>query len=173
MEFLIFIPPNDFKDESVSTFKMFFERWGIKPTITSYSTKECLGAHGARYMPDINTNKVDPSKYDGIVLVDGPGVDTYKLQDFRPFFDILAKFNSMHKYIIAIGNAQKIAAKSNIIRGKKVATPEDKETQRVVQLFHGIVSNKDAEIDGNIISFKSTNAIEENIHSVLEHMGVK
>jgi hypothetical protein len=173
MEFLIFISPNDFKDESVSAFKMFFERWGIKATITSYSTKECIGSHGAIYMPDINTNKIDPSKYNGIVLIDGPGIDTYKLQEFRPFFDILTKFNSMHKYIISIGNSQKISAKANILRGKKVAVPADKETQRTVELFHGIASEKDVEIDGNIISFKSTNAIEDNINSVLEHIGVK
>ncbi len=173
MEFLIFIPPNDFKDESVSVLKMFFERWGIKPVITSYSTKECVGAHGARYMPDINANKIDPAKYSGIALIDGPGVETYKLQEFRPFFDVLNKFNSLHKYIIAIGNAQKIAAKANVIKGKKIAAPEDKETQRVVQLFHGAISGNDSEIDGNIISFKGSAAIEGSMHSVLEHMGVK
>ncbi len=129
MKFLIFIPPNDFRDESVSTFKMFFDRWSIESQISSYSTKECQGAHGAIYKPDINTNRAEPRNYDGIVLIDGPGIETYKLYEFRPFFDVLAKFNASKKYIFAVANAQRVLAKANLVKGKKMAAPEDQETQ--------------------------------------------
>ncbi|HUC38790.1 MAG TPA: DJ-1/PfpI family protein [Candidatus Acidoferrum sp.] len=173
MKFLIFIPPNDFKDESVATIKMFLDRWGVGYQITSYSTKECIGTHGASYRADINTNKVEASEYDGIILVDGAGVEAYKLPEFRPLLDVAMKFNNSKKYVAAIGNATKILARANIIKGKKLALPEDQETKRTVLLFHGVPSEKGFEIDGNIITIKDSSALEESMNPILEHLGVK
>lgn len=173
MKFLIFIPPNDFRDESLSTIKMFFDRWSVGYQVTSYSTKECVGSHGATLMPDINTNKVEPSGYDGIILIDGDGVDKYKLQDFRPLLDVALKFNNSKKYIGAVGNAVKVLAKANIIKGKKMAVPNDAEVKRMVLLFHGIPSEKNMEIDGNIITISNSRALEEVLNPILEHIGVK
>ena len=34
MRFLIFIPPKDFRDESLSMVKLFFDKWGIRYMIT-------------------------------------------------------------------------------------------------------------------------------------------
>jgi hypothetical protein len=173
MKFLIFIPPKDFKDESVAALKLFFDRWGVDYQITSYSTKECIGYHGAIYKPDINTNKIDESQYNGIIIVDGKGIDSYKIYEFRPFLDIILRFNRDKKYIGAMGNAIKILAKANIIKDRKISTPEDQETKRAVSLFHGTPSENDIEIDGNIITIKDTRNMESSIQKVLEHIGVK
>ncbi len=173
MKFLIFIPPNDFRDESLSTIKMFFDRWNVSYQVTSYSNKECNGMHGATCMPDINANRIDPSGYDGIMFVDGAGVDSYKLQDFRPLLDMIMKFNGSKKYIGAVGNSQKVLAKANIIKGRKMAVPEDAEVKKVVQLFHGIPTDKNMEIDNNLITVKSSGALEESLNPILEHLGVK
>ncbi len=173
MKFLIFIPPNDFKDESLATIKMFFDRWNVGYQVTSYSTKECTGMHGATCMPDINTNKADPSGYDGIIFIDGSGVDTYKLQDFRPLLDVVLKFNSSKKYIGAVGNSVRVLAKANIIKDKKLAVPEDPDVKRIVQLFHGVLSEKSMEIDSNIITIRDSGALEESLNPILEHIGVK
>ena len=173
MKFLIFIPPNDFRDESLSTVRMFFDRWSVGYQITSYSAKNCTGMHGASCMPDINTNKVDVSGYDGIIFIDGTGVDSYKLQEFRPLLDIVMKFNNGKKYIGAVGNSVTVLAKANIIKGKKMAVPEDENVKKVVQLFHGVLSGKSMEIDGNIITVKDANTLEESLNPILEHLGVK
>lgn len=173
MKFLIFIPPNDFRDESLSTIRMFFDRWNVGYQVTSYSVKECIGMHGASCMPDINTNKVETSGYDGIIFIDGAGVDTYKLPEFRPLLDVILKFNNGNKYIGAVGNSVKVLAKANIIKGKKLAVPDDAEVKKVVQLFHGVPSDKSMEIDGNIITIRDSKALEESLNPILEHLGVK
>ncbi len=173
MKFLIFVPPNDFRDESLSTIRMFFDRWNVGYQITSYSTKECTGMHGASCMPDINANRVDISGYDGIIFIDGAGVDSYKLSEFRPLLDMVLKFNNGNKYIGAVGNSVKVLAKANIIKGKKMAVPEDENVKKVVQLFHGVMSDKNMEIDGNIITVKDANALEESLNPILERLGVK
>ncbi len=173
MKFLIFIPPNEFKDETLSTTKTFFDKWGIGYDITSYSTKACTGMHGAVQKLSINTNKVDPYQYDGILLVDGNGVESYKLQEFRPLLDILLKLNNANKYIAAVGNAQKIIARANVIKGKKIAAPQDTETKRTIQVFHGTLSEKSMEIDGNIITIRNSGALEESMNIILEHLGVR
>jgi len=85
--------------------------------------------------PDINTNNVIISDYDGILIVGGEGIERYKLNEFRPFLDILLKFNNNKKSICAIGNSVKTIARSNIIRNKKIAITKDKGSRDVVILL--------------------------------------
>jgi hypothetical protein len=171
--FLIFIPPKDFKDESISLIKLFFDKWDVKYDITSYTSSTCIGSHGATYSPDIHTAKVAWQEYDGIVLIDGNGIESYKLYDYRPLLDIMLNFNNAKRYIIAIDGSVKIPARANIIRDRKLAmSTEDKETMRLVTLFHGIPSDEELELSGNLITIKSSSGIEDSFPKVLEHIGV-
>lgn len=171
MKFLIFIPPSDFRDESISLIKLFFDKWGVSYAITSYTSNACTGTHGAVYRPDIHASKVYTQNYDGIVLIDGNGVDTYKLYDYRPLLDLMLKFNDSSKTIIGISNAVKIPARANIIREKKLST-DDKEAVRLINLFHGVPSDKEFEIAGNLITIRKSSDIEESMLKILEHLGV-
>ncbi|MGD0510240.1 MAG: DJ-1/PfpI family protein [Candidatus Micrarchaeaceae archaeon] len=171
MRFLVFIPPKDFRDESLSMVKLFFSKWGVDCKVTSYSSKECVGSHGAVITPDINTSKVFASEYDGIALIDGGGIDEYKLCDYRPLLDLILNFDSSRKYIISMGNSVKIPARANVIGGKKIAT-NDRESARLATLFHGVLSNSNFEMAGNMITIKSSSDIEDCMQQILEHMGV-
>jgi len=42
----IFVPPKDFRDETLSMIKLILEKWNVEKVITSYTTKECVGRHG-------------------------------------------------------------------------------------------------------------------------------
>lgn len=171
MRFLIFLPPNDFKDESVAMVKTFFDRWSVEYKITSYANKECVGYHGARYMPDVNTNKVSTNDFDGIILIDGKGVDTYKLYEFRPLLDILLLFNEKNKIIGAINNSIKIVARANIVKDRKISMPKDEELRRLVILFHGTPSDESIEISKNIITIKDSQGLEGPLTTMLQHIG--
>ena len=172
MKFLIFIPPKDFRDESLSLVKLFFDKWGIRYDITSYSHRECVGTHGAAIMPDVHTSSINRHLYDGIVLIDGKGIDTYKIPEYRPLLDILFLFNENKKSIISINNAVKIPAKANIIRGKKIAADTtDPETKRFVILFHGELSDSRYELAGNMITVRKSEDIEDSMPHILEHIG--
>jgi deglycase len=171
MRFLIFIPPKDFRDESISIVKLFFDKWGIQYKTTSYTSGNCVGSHGAVCRPDIHTSKVSPDEYDGIVLIDGNGIESYKLYDYRPLLDLVLKFNNARRYIITINNAAKIPARANIVRDRRISTDDD-EAVRLINLFHGVPSSNGLELAGNLISIKNSSDIEEYMPKIFEHMGI-
>jgi DNA-directed RNA polymerase subunit F len=83
----------------------------------------------------------------------------------------MLKFNNAEKYVISMGNAAKIPARANIVRDKRVST-DDKESIRLVTLFHGVPSDNKFELAGNLITIKSSSDIEECMQKILEYMGV-
>ncbi len=171
MRLLVFVTPKDFRDESVSRLKLFLDKWDIDTVITSYSTKDCVGSHGAVYTPGINTGKVLADDYDGIILVDGAGIEAYRIYDYRPLLDLMLIFNSKKKAIISVGNATKIPARANIIKGRTVAVGDD-ETKRLVQLFHGTPSPNAIEISDNLMTVSSSTEIDNAMPQILQRMGV-
>ncbi len=172
MKFLIFIPQKDFRDETVSMLKLFFDKWDVGYQITSFTTKECMGSHGAVYTPTLHTGKASAADFDGIVLVDGKGVDEYRLYEYRPLLDILLQFSIKNKKVAGIGNAIKALARANIIKDKKISMPRDEEARRMVLLFHGVASQNAAEISGNIVTIGDSANLERAMQEVLGGLGV-
>lgn len=174
MRVALLIPPRDFRDESVSHAKLLLEKWDVGVTITSYSTHECVGAHGAVYTPDINAGRLSADEYDALILIDGHGVDNpYKLYDFRPLLDLVKVFYNQKKTVCAINNAMKIIARANIISGVKVAMPKDEESMRLVQLYRGVPSENEIEFDKNILTLNNPELVEDFVDKLLERLGVR
>ncbi len=173
MKVAVIIPPKDFKDETLSMAKLLFDKWGIKPVISSYTSSPCTGSHGAVYMPEINASKIDPQDYNAVLLVDGSGIESYKLYDFRPLLDLLKNFISAGKIVGAIGNAIKVISRANIISDTKVAAPSDEESQRLVRLYKGINSQHDIETDKNIVTARNSDNAEAFVSAVLDALGAR
>ncbi|MEM0086742.1 MAG: DJ-1/PfpI family protein [Candidatus Micrarchaeaceae archaeon] len=171
MRIALVIPPKDFRDESVSKVKSLLEKWNAETVISSFTSHDCIGYHGAVYKPDINAAKLDPEEYDAMVLFDGIGVDTYKLFEFRPFLDIVKLFEINGKKIAAIGNAIKIIARANIISNKRISMPSDEESQRLVRLYRGIGSTNAVEADGNIFTSGDPKNADALANKILESLG--
>ncbi len=169
----ILIPPKDFKDESVSAAKNMLEKWGIETVITSYSTKECRGYHGAVYMPKLNAGRMKSSDFDGILLIDGVGVDSYKLYDFRPLLDTISVFANTGKIVAGISNAIKIMARANIISDLKIAVPKDEEAKRLVQLYHGKASENYIEEQKNILTLSDSEKVDQLSEMIVKKLGAK
>ncbi len=167
------IAPKDFKDESVSKTKLMLEKWGIEVSITSYSTHDCVGYHGAVYKPDLNAAKIDPNVFDAIILIDGKGVDDYKLYDFRPLLDTVKLFQMRNKPIAAINNAIKIIARANIISNVKVAVPKDEESRRLITLYHGAQSRNEIEGDKNIYTLSNPERVYDFADMLVSKLGAK
>lgn len=173
MKVAVIIPPKDFKDETLSMAKLLFDKWEVKSVISSYTSSPCTGLHGAVYMPEINASKIEPQDYNAILLIDGSGIDSYKLYDFRPLLDLLKNFAASGKIVGAIGNAVKVLSRANIIAETKVAAPQDEESQRLVRLYKGINSQHDVEIDRNIITARSSDQAETFVSTFLDALGAK
>ncbi|MDE1851419.1 MAG: DJ-1/PfpI family protein [Candidatus Micrarchaeota archaeon] len=173
MKVALLVAPKQFRDESVSHSMPMLQKWGASPTIVSYSTKDCVGYRGAVYKVGLNAGRMHPDDFDAIVLVDGPGIDTYKLYDFRPLLDMVKLFFDKGKPIAVMGNAVKIVARANIINGIKISAPKDEESKRLVLLYRGIESEKPLEHDRNIISLSDDSMVEQMTGVLLEKLGAK
>ena len=173
MKVALLIPPNNFKDESLSRLKSELDKWGVQAVVASYSTRSCTGYHGAVVRPQLNAASINADEFDGIVLIDGPGVDLYKLHDFRPLLDTLMSFSSRKKIIAAISNSIKVLARANIIVNIKLAVPRDEETVRLVALYRGLPSGKPIEAETNIITVGNPDNIGLLADALLEKLGAK
>ncbi len=173
MKVAIVIPPKDFKDETVALAKMMLEKWGVTPVITSYTAKDCVGYHGAVYKPDMNTSKVEPSEYDALLLVNGVGVEGYKLYEFRPLLDLVKGFVTNKKIVAAIGNSIKILTKTNVITDVAIATPDDEDIKRNVRIYRGEESADNVEFDKNILTAKGDEDLDKFVDTLLQKLGAK
>ena len=173
MKVAIFIAPSDFKDETVSSARSLLEKWGVEGVITSMTMKECKGYHGAVYKPQINSAYVNPDDFSAILLVDGIGVESYKLYETKQLIDTVKMFYSSGKIVAAVGNAMKILAKASVVLNTKVAAPADPETKRIVMLYKGIPSENEVEVQKNVITAGKSDKTSELVGLMLDSLGLK
>ncbi len=175
MRVALLITPRDFKDESVAATKQILEKWHVAAIIACYSMGECTGYHGATYRPEINAEKLDPEEYDALVIIDGQGVDLYKLPDYRPLLDTIKLFHSRNKLVAGIGNAVKVLARANIIADAKIALPNADDVRRFVMLYKGVPSRNFVELDKGILTLNTADSegLAEFGQALVEGLGVK
>ncbi len=173
MRIAIVIPPKDFRDETLKDALLMLRKWNVRADITSYSKSSCTGSHGMSVVPDINTARVHSDDYDGIVFLDGPGVDQYRLFDFRPLLDTTRVFAGKGKIVAAVGNGIKVIAHTNIINGVKIAEAPDKETSDMVRLYKGVSTRREVMSDRNIITAKGYGNVMEFIDAILVAAGLR
>ena len=173
MKAVLVIPPKGFKDESVSKVSLLLKKWGIDVVISSYAKAPCMGEHGASYLSDLNTARVSPENFDAIVLIDGKGVDAYRLYEFAPMLDLIKKFNSKKKIIFGIGNAVKIMAKAGIINKRKIAESDDEVIKNMAKAERAVMSEEPAIADENIITSKNNDSLIAATSLMFYRMGLK
>ncbi|MGC8567862.1 MAG: DJ-1/PfpI family protein [Candidatus Micrarchaeia archaeon] len=171
MKMLTFITKTDFKDESLSLVKTFFEKWKIENTIATYSATQATGYHGSMLPVGIDMAKAKPADYEGIVLIDGKGIESSRIYEYRPLLDMVTMFNNANKYIIAFDNAIKVVARANIIANKRVSA-YDTELKRLVLLFHGIPVEEPIVRFNNLITLGNSKLIENQMVNILKYIGV-
>lgn len=173
MKVAIIIAPMDFRDETVSTAKNMLEKWGTEAVVTSYTSRECIGYHGALYKPQIHASHINSADFDAILLVDGSGVETYKLYDYRPLLDLVREFATNGKIVAGVNNSIKIIAKANVVSNVKIANPEDKETERMVRLFKGVITDRGTESSTNIMTSSTNESTVSLVDAILVKLGAK
>lgn len=175
MKALIIIPPKDFRDETVSMSILILGKWGITPVIASYTkdSRECVGAHGAAYRPELNATKLTSEGFDAMIIADGPGIESYKLYDFMPLTNLVRDFISNNKIVVAMGNSVKVVARANVMTDRKVSAPKDDEISRLIRIYRGKESANEVEYDKHLLTAKSNGNMDLILNTLLEKMGVK
>ena len=173
MNVAIIIPPQDFRDETVSEVVSLLEKWGVGPLIASSAAGRCTGYHGAVFRSTVLVREVTTENFDGVLIPDGPGVDTCKLYDERRLLDVIKHFNEKQKPIACVGNAMKVLARANVISNVKMAKPAEQETARLVGLFRGIITDSEFQASGNILTLSNNGHIDAMIDAMLDRMNVR
>lgn len=173
MKVALLVAPKDFRDESVSNLMMMLSKWGIDYAVTSYTTKDCVGYHGAVYRPSVNAENLRADDFDALVLVDGKGIDSSRLYDFRPLLDKVKVFSDRQKVIAAIDNSIKIISRANIIQNTKIAMPKDEEARRLALLYHAIASKSEVESDKNIVTLSNPDKILDFADALIRKLGAR
>ncbi|MGC9157156.1 MAG: DJ-1/PfpI family protein [Candidatus Micrarchaeia archaeon] len=168
MKVAIIIPCKDFKDETLSQAKLLLKKKDIDFAILSFKFDKCKGYHGATESPDGRADEFEPEFFDGILLVDGPGIDAERLFENRPLLDRIKLAYEGKRPIAAVGNAIKILAKANIVKGVKLARVEDEETKRLVGLYQGVISNLDFSSNKGIVTISDSSKMQDLIASFEE-----
>ena len=170
MRFLVFVPSEKFKDESLSKVRMFLDRWGEDYKIFSYA-RVCKGYHGAICKADICASPVSVEDYDGIIMIDGRGIDANRTYEYRPLLDMVTQFAAEGKLVVAINNAVKIIARTNTVKGRKIAVMKVKELGEFVSLFRGVPSGNPIEFSGNTITINdSESRLEESLDKMFKRL---
>ncbi len=172
MELVLVIPPNEFKDETVSQLCNTLEKWKVNYSIASTSLNSAIGSHGAIIQPKIKISDISTEDYDGIVLLNGVGVEEYKLYDLRALIDLIKHFNDSKKLIAGIGNGLKIVARANIISNKNICSLKDSETIRYVKLFKGIITENEVEHNENLITASNSDKVNEFSKIIVNALGL-
>ena len=163
MKVAILIAPRDFKDESLTHLQLLFGKKDVESRVAGLSLKNCTGYHGAVVKPQVEFAELQPSEYDVLLLMDGPGVDSLRLYEHRPLLDLIRVFHESNKVIVGIGNGIKAVAKANIVKDTKIAKTDD-ETEKIVRLYRGVVTEDFVVSDKKIITVSGTDNIGDFVN---------
>ena len=172
MRIAVVVPQNGFKDETVNVAREFLLKWHVEPVIASLSVGDCRGYHGAAAKTIINIDNVRTVDFDGILLVDGPGVEQYAMYDYRPLLDAVRHFYEGGKLVAGVGNAIKILARANVIANVKIAAPKDEEARRLSILYRGILTRNGIESDRNVVTLGRQEMMNEFMSAILRELGI-
>jgi len=166
----IIISPRNFRDETVSMLDLLLAKKDIKKVVASVNQKDCKGYHGAVVKPDATFNELDPVRMSAIILADGPGIDSFRMYDYRPLLDVVKLFHDNKRMVVGIGNGIKIVARSNVLRDTKVASTE-KETENLVTLYHGVPTKGHLVLDKGVLTLSDPGKIDELVVRLSEALG--
>lgn len=168
MKALIVLSPKDFKDEEFRSVKLALEKESAKIHILCFSRQECFGEHGMSVAPNASLDSISPDEYDAIILVGGPGVLKYHLNEYLPLLNLVKSFDEAGKAIVGISEGIFIAIGANIVKEKKVAALNG-EMAEMISKRRGIPINQNLVVSKNLITVTDQYVIK-NIGSLIEEL---
>jgi len=153
---LMVLASQNFRDPEFFVPKDVIEKAGIT-VLTASSKPESTGAEGGKVKIDALLDKVNPSEYDAVAFIGGPGSTEYF--DNKTAHQICKNTIGSGKVLASICAAGSTLARAGVLKGKK-ATAFEGRGQDLKD--HGaIYTGKPLEIDGSIITANGPRAARE------------
>ncbi len=158
-----------FRDEEYAEPREVIERAGVEVIVASSALSEAKGRFGLTAKPDILVKDADIQDYDAVIFVGGGGSREY-FED-ESALKLARDADEQGKVIGAICIAPHILANAGLIEGKNVTMyrSEVEEVERKGANF----TDKDVEVDGNIITARGPEAAAdfgEEVVNALQRM---
>jgi protease I len=157
------VPLKNFWDIELTKAKEIFEQNGLMVTIASSTLKEATGMFGTKVKPDVVLSKVRGSLYDAIVFVGGEGAIQY-WDDPQAHRLVKTAFKD-GKVLGAISIAPITLANTKVLKGRR-ATVWSTLGKRL-EGSGAIYTGNPLEVDGNIVTADSYEAVEEFAKTIL------
>ena len=117
------IAPLDFRDSEYFTPKKIFEEAGIEVKTASIQSGVARGADGGEAKIDLTISDADPTKFDAIAFIGGPGMA--KIVGDESLQILAKKFFQADKLTTAICVAPAILARAGVLRGLEATSFPD------------------------------------------------
>lgn len=159
----------DFRDEEYFIPKEIFEKAGIKTKTASDQRGEAMGADGGKALVDLLVSEVNPTEFDGVVFVGGPGC--LKYLDNENSYNLAKEAVSQGKILAAICISPVILAKAGVLEGKRAtvwSSPLEKKPIEILKENGATYQNEEVVVDENIITANGPAAAQKFGQTILE-----
>lgn len=152
----------DFRDAEYFVPKEILENAGIEVKTASNKKGTAIGADGGDANVDLLVSEVNPSEFDAVIFVGGPGA--LEALDNENSYRVAKETLANDKILAAICISPIILAKAGVLQGKKATvwfSTLDKSPIKVLENNGAIFQKENVTADGKIITANGPQAAKE------------
>ena len=157
---------NRFRDEELLVPLEVFSKAGAEVSVFSTEIGLATGKLGATFQVENTLEQLDPTSFDAIVIVGGPG--GYDYRGNHKLQAIMNRTLNDGKLLAAICMAPLLLAEAGLLKNKK-ATVTPSEIEAIVSCG-AIYNGADVEVDGNIITGNGPEAAEAFAEAIIQKL---
>jgi protease I len=113
---LMVVAPKDFRDQEYNDPREIFSEAGLNVKVASIQGGTATGVDGTEATIDLTISQVDPSQFDAVVFIGGPGM--IEILNDEAMQILAKKFYKSEKITAAICAASGVLAQAGILQGK-------------------------------------------------------
>ncbi len=151
MKLLVAIAPERYRDEELDEPLAVFKRHGIAYDIASTRMGICHGALGGKAQATLSFTDADPTGYEGLVIIGGPGSPAH-LWGNRDLARLVAGFSAAKKVIAAICLSPVVLARAGILKGRKATVFRSPDTIAEMKKGEAVLVSVPVATDGTVIT---------------------
>ena len=115
---LMVVAQHNFRDEELFVPKEFFEKKGINVVVASKESGVATGMLGGSVNIDVRVSDADTNKYDAVVFVGGPSIDSQMLYEDQGYLKLAKDASNAGDLVCAICLGSMIPANAGLLSGK-------------------------------------------------------
>jgi protease I len=145
---LMVISPKDFRDQEYNDPKEVFSRAGAEVKVASIQGGTAIGVDGTEVSIDMAVSQVDPTQFDAVVFIGGPGM--LEIINDESLQILAKKFFKEGKITAAICAASSVLAQARVLEGKNAAGWSG--VRDIIEKNGAFFSDEGVVVDGKIIT---------------------